>query len=82
MLGYLKHRGIFFELSNIIKEMSSTKKPLLRKIYRSIYLANCFYQMVAVIVMQKPTDIVALNFLPRTFRSYKAKVLSLYFLKL
>ena len=41
----------------------------------------CFFYMLTVIFMWKATDIVALNFLPRTSTSHIAKVLSLHFLK-
>ena len=37
--------------------------------------------MLPVIFMWKATDIVALNFLPRTSELYKEKAFSLYFLK-
>ena len=57
------------------------KNLLLQKRNRSIYLANCFFQMLAVILMRKATDFAPLIFLTRASRSYKAKVLTLHFPK-
>ena len=59
----------------------ASQKLLLQKLNRSIYLGNCFYQMLAVSLKRIATAIVALNFLARISRSCKAKVLSLGFLK-
>ena len=55
---------------------------LFKKIYRRnvIYRKLFFFQMLAVIFMRKATNMLPVNFLRRTFRSHKAKVLSLHFL--
>ena len=52
---------------SLFKEVYSPgQKVLLQKINRTINLANCFFQMFAVIFMQDPAGIVTLVFLPRT----------------
>ena len=75
---------IFIRTKHFSKKVYRRKailKFLLRKLNYSIYLANCFFQMLAVIFTWKPTGIVVLNFLQRTFESHKEKVLSLLFPK-
>ena len=57
------------------------QKLLLQKRNDSICLVNCFFQMLAVIFMWKPTGIAALIFLSRAFTSYTEKVLYLHLLK-
>ena len=51
-------------------ERIPTKKNL-QKLKCYIYLANCFFQMLAEISMPKATDIVALIFLLKHFESFK-----------
>ena len=48
---------------------------------RSVYVANFFFQRLAVIFVRKATDTAALNFLPRISEPYKDQVLNLHFLK-
>ena len=75
---------IFIGTKHFSKKVYRSKvilKFLLLKLNCSIYLANCFFQMLAVIFTWMPTGIVVLNFLQRTFESHKEKVLSLLFPK-
>ena len=64
-----------------IRKEYHLQKFLLQKLNHSIYLVNCFFQMLAVNFMWKPTHMAALIFLSRTFKSYKEKVLCLHLLK-
>ena len=52
--------GIFrstIDLTNEVYRGNTIKKFLLQKLTRSIYLTNCFFQMLAAIFMRKPSGI-------------------------
>ena len=63
----------FYHDKDVSRRNTICQNFLLQKLNCCIYSANCFWQIIAVTFEEKATDIVALIFLPGTYRSYKAK---------
>ena len=63
----------FYHDKDVSRRNTICQNFLLQKLNCCIYSANCFWQIIAVTFEEKATDIVALIFLPRICRSYKAK---------